>query len=69
MTLHSSLKSADKRSSQKSVLRRLERVKLLIEKGKKIEEISVFNLPKVKVTKVKIKKAVREEKKEEAAKK
>ncbi len=68
MTLHSSLKSADKKGAQKSVLSRMERIKLLVEKGKKIDEVPVFGLPKIKVAKVKIKKTVKEEKKEEETK-
>lgn len=66
MSMHPSLRSASKMKAIKSVLTRLERIKDLIQKGKSVDDMSGFNLPKTKVLKVKIaKKAAKEEKKEE----
>ena len=54
MSLHPSLKGADALSSKKSVLKRGERIKWLIEKKKWDEERSILGLPKIKVVKVKV---------------
>lgn len=57
MSQHPSLRSSDKDKAQRSVLKRYERVKTL--KDKELwaqEKDSVFGLPKVKVTRFKIKK-------------
>lgn len=56
MSQHPSLRISDKDKKQRSVLKRHERVKTLKEKEKWEEEDSVFGLPKVKVTRFKIKK-------------
>ena len=56
MSQHPSLRISDKDKKQRSVLKRHERVKLLKDKEKWDEEDSVFGLPKVKVTRFKIKK-------------
>ncbi|OGW77580.1 MAG: hypothetical protein A3I73_05250 [Omnitrophica bacterium RIFCSPLOWO2_02_FULL_45_16] len=56
MSQHPSLRISDKDKKQRSVLKRHERVKQLEEKEKWGEEDSVFGLPKVKVTRFKIKK-------------
>ena len=56
MSQHPSLRSSDKDSKNRSVLKRYERVKILRDKEKWTEEKSVFGLPKVKVVKFKIKK-------------
>lgn len=56
MSQHPSLRISDKDKKQRSVLKRHERVKQLKEKEKWDEEDSVFGLPKVKVTRFKIKK-------------
>ena len=57
MSQHPSLRSSDKDKKQRSVLKRYERVKTLQDKEKWDEKKdSVFGLPKVKVTRFKIKK-------------
>jgi hypothetical protein len=57
MSQHPSLRSSGKDKKQRSVLKRFERVKTLQDKEKWDEEKdSVFGLPKVKVTRFKIKK-------------
>lgn len=57
MSQHPSLRSSDKDKKQRSVLKRYERIKQLQDKEKwDEEEDSVFGLPKVKVTRFKIKK-------------
>lgn len=56
MSQHPSLRISDKDKKQRSVLKRHERVKQLKEKERWDEEDSVFGLPKVKVTRFKIKK-------------
>lgn len=57
MSQHPSLRSSDKDKQQRSVLKRYERIKQLKDKEKWEEEKdSVFGLPKVKVTRFKIKK-------------
>ena len=57
MSQHPSLRSSDKDKQQRSVLKRYERVKTLQDKEKWDEKKdSVFGLPKVKVTRFKIKK-------------
>ncbi|MFA5500276.1 MAG: small basic protein [Candidatus Omnitrophota bacterium] len=57
MSQHPSLRISDKDKAQRSVLKRHERIKTLKEKEKWTEEEdSVYGLPKVKVTRFKIKK-------------
>lgn len=56
MSQHPSLHISDKDKKQRSVLKRHERVKTLKDKEKWDEKDSVFGLPKVKVTRFKIKK-------------
>ncbi len=57
MSQHPSLRSSDKDKKQRSVLKRYERIKTLQDKEKWDEKKdSVFGLPKVKVTRFKIKK-------------
>jgi len=57
MSQHPSLHSSDKDKQQRSVLKRYERIKTLQDKEKWDEKKdSVFGLPKVKVTRFKIKK-------------
>jgi small basic protein (TIGR04137 family) len=57
MSQHPSLHSSDKDKKQRSVLKRYERIKTLQDKEKWDEKKdSVFGLPKVKVTRFKIKK-------------
>ena len=57
MSQHPSLRSSDKDKKARSVLKRYERIKTLEDKEKWDEKKdSVFGLPKVKVTRFKIKK-------------
>ncbi len=57
MSQHPSLRSSDKDKKQRSVLKRYERVKSLQDKERWDEKKdSVFGLPKVKITRFKIKK-------------
>ena len=57
MSQHPSLRSSDKDKQQRSVLKRYERIKTLQDKEKWDEKKdSVFGLPKVKVTRFRIKK-------------
>ena len=56
MSQHPSLRISDKDKKQRSVLKRHERIKTLKEKEKWEEGDSVFGLPKVKITRFKIKK-------------
>lgn len=63
MSIHPSLALADKHKKQRSVLKRAERIKILMEKGKWKEGDKVYGLPKIKTLRIKIKK----EKAEKAA--
>jgi len=63
MTMHSSLKRAGKSSKFRCVMSRIERIKLLKEKGKWDEDMAVIGLPKVKVVRMK---AAKKEKPKEA---
>lgn len=66
MSLHRSLKGRDALASKKSVLKRAERIKWLMEKKKWDDEQSILGLPKIKIVKLKVsKKEKKEEKKEE----
>jgi small basic protein (TIGR04137 family) len=56
MSIHPSLSSSTKNKKQKSVLKRAERLKLMLEKGTWHEGDSVFGLPKIKTVRIKIKK-------------
>lgn len=57
MSIHSSLKSAGTMKRHRSVLSRLERVKLLQEKGElNLGEKSILGLPKVKHLKIRMRK-------------
>jgi len=69
MSIHPSLSSSIKQRKQKSVLKRTERLKILLEKGEWDEKKSVFGLPKIKTVRIKIKKekAVKEPEAGEAA--
>lgn len=62
MTLHSSLKRAEKLTATRSVMKRTERLKWLKERGSWKEGSRVSGLPKIKVLKLK---TVKKEKKEE----
>ncbi len=67
MSIHPSLSSSGKTKRQRSVLKRFERLKALIEKGKWQEGNSVFGLLKVKTVKIRFKKEKAAPEKEEVA--
>ena len=56
MSQHPSLRSSDKSTQHRSVLKRYEKIKILKDKEKWDDKDSVFGLAKVKVIKFKIKK-------------
>ena len=56
MSMHPSLKATEKGKKQRSVLKRIERVKSLIDKEKWKEGDDFYHLPKLKAIKIKIKK-------------
>ncbi len=56
MAIHPSLKSADKDKKARSVLKRTERLKTMMEKKMWKEGDDVFGLPKIKTIRIKIKK-------------
>ena len=57
MSIHRSLLLKEKERKSRSVLKRIERIKILMDKGIfKKEDFSCFGLPKIKVLKIKIKK-------------
>ena len=63
MSIHPSLAISEKGKKQRSVLKRSERLRMMLEKGKWKEGDSVYGLPKIKTVRIKIKK----EKAEKAA--
>ncbi|MBN1913497.1 MAG: small basic protein [Candidatus Omnitrophica bacterium] len=56
MAIHPSLSSSDKTKKQRSVLKRIERLRLMIEKEQWKEGDEVCGLPKIKTVRIKIKK-------------
>ena len=56
MSLHPSLTVSEKDKMTRSVLKRTERIRQMQEKGKWKEGDSVYNLPKIKTLRIKIKK-------------
>jgi small basic protein (TIGR04137 family) len=56
MSIHPSLASSDKDKKQRSVLKRAERIRTMMEKGHWKEGDSVYGLPKIKTVRIKIKK-------------
>ncbi|MBU1125178.1 MAG: small basic protein [Candidatus Omnitrophica bacterium] len=56
MSIHPSLAISDKDKKQRSVLKRGERIKAMIEKEQWKEGDKVFGLPKLKTVRIKIKK-------------
>ncbi|MFO8052856.1 MAG: small basic protein [Candidatus Omnitrophota bacterium] len=67
MGLHPSLKRGQKLGGERSVLKRSERIKRLIEEDKWEEGDSVLGLPKVKVVKMKAIKKEKPKEEEETA--
>lgn len=56
MSIHPSLSSSKQGSKQRSVLKRIERLRFMLEKGQWKEGDNVYNLPKIKTLRIKIKK-------------
>lgn len=56
MSIHPSLASSDKDKKQRSVLKRTERIRTMMEKNQWKEGDKVFGLPKIKTVRIKIKK-------------
>lgn len=56
MSIHPSLSSSDKDKKQRSVLKRTERIRTMMEKGQWKEGDAVYGLPKIKTVRIKIKK-------------
>lgn len=56
MSIHPSLNISEKDKKPRSVLKRIERLRILMEKNKWQETDDVFGLPKVKTLRIRIKK-------------
>jgi small basic protein (TIGR04137 family) len=56
MSIHPSLSSSQKDKKQRSVLKRIERIRLMQEKGQWKEGDDVYGLPKIKTVRIKLKK-------------
>ena len=56
MSIHPSLTISEKDKKQRSVLKRAERIRMMLEKGQWKEGDNVYNLPKIKSIRIKIKK-------------
>lgn len=56
MSIHPSLALSQKDKKSRSVLKRTERLRTMLEKGQWKEGDSVYNLPKIKTIRIKIKK-------------
>lgn len=56
MSIHPSLRSSEKDKKQRSVLKRTERLKMMLEKGSWKEGEDIYGLPKIKTLRIKIKK-------------
>jgi len=67
MSLHTSLKRAEKSGRFRSVWKRTERIKWLLEKGLKKDKLSIYGLPKVKIVKMKTTKKSKAKQAEEKA--
>lgn len=67
MSIHPSLNTPEKDKKHRCVLKRNERLKLMIEKGNWKEGDKVYGLPKFKTLKIKVKKEKAEKPQEEVA--
>ncbi|MEI6631796.1 MAG: small basic protein [bacterium] len=56
MSIHPSLNSSEKDGKSRSVLKRIERIRMMLEKSQWKEGDSVYGLPKIKTLRIKIKK-------------
>jgi small basic protein (TIGR04137 family) len=65
MGLHPSLKDSNRLAAKRAVLKRGERIKWLMEKGKWQEDRSALGLPKIKIVKIKMSSKAKKEEKEE----
>lgn len=54
MSMHPSLKASEKGKKARSVLKRIERIKTMMDKEKWKEGDSVYGLPKLKTVKIKV---------------
>ncbi|MFC1514348.1 small basic protein [Candidatus Omnitrophota bacterium] len=61
MSLHPSLRGSGKLTAKRSILKRGERIKWLMEKKKWDDEHSILGLPKIKVVKIKVAKKEKKE--------
>ena len=67
MSLHPSLKQGNNKSLSRTVIKREERIKRLIEEGKWNDKSDVFGLPKTKIVRMKM--AKKEEKQQDKGEK
>jgi small basic protein (TIGR04137 family) len=67
MSIHPSLSSSEKNKKQRSVLKRTERLRMMMDKGQWQEGDDVYRLPKIKTVRIKIKKEKAAEKPEAVA--
>jgi len=67
MSIHPSLSSSEKNKKQRSVLKRTERLRMMMDKGQWKEGDDVYRLPKIKTVRIKIKKEKAAEKPEAVA--
>ena len=56
MSIHPSLNSSDKDKKPRSVLKRIERLRTMMEKNQWKEGDDIYGLPKIKTVRIKIKK-------------
>lgn len=56
MSIHPSLRASGKDKKQRSVLKRTERLKIMMEKGDWKEGEDIYGLPKIKTVRIRIKK-------------
>jgi small basic protein (TIGR04137 family) len=67
MSIHPSLNISDKDKKARSVMKRTERIRTMMEKGQWKEGDDVYKLPKIKAVRIKIKKEKAEKATEAAA--
>jgi small basic protein (TIGR04137 family) len=67
MSIHPSLNSSEADKKQRSVLKRAERLRMMMDKSQWKEGDDVYGLPKIKMVRIKIKKEKAAEKPEAAA--
>ena len=67
MSIHPSLSSSQSDRKHRSVLKRIERLRIMMEKGQWKEGDDIYGLPKIKTVRIKIKKEKAAEKPEAAA--